>query len=185
MTGPSALSNGGPTIRRVAVVVGNPKPQSRTLAAACHLARELTGADADLVVDLAGLGTALLDRNDVEIDRLVEQVCAADLVVVASPTYKASITGLLKLFLDRFPSGALTGVAIPLMLGAGPTHALAPEYTLRPVLSELGALTPAPSLYLQETDYADAAAYESWLATARPVVHALLRHDHDPTGAHA
>jgi FMN reductase len=29
---------------RVAVVVGNPKPASRTLAAATHLARGLTGA---------------------------------------------------------------------------------------------------------------------------------------------
>ena len=104
------------TDHRVAVVVGNPKPQSRTLSAACHLARELTGADADLVVDLAGLGTALLDRSDQEADRLVTEVGAADLIVAASPTYKASVTGLLKLFLDRFPSGGLTGIAVPLML---------------------------------------------------------------------
>jgi len=170
---------------QVAVVVGNPKPQSRTLSAACHVARELTGADAGLVVDLAGLGTALLDRNDHQVDELVDQIGTADLVVVASPTYKASITGLLKLFLDRFPSGGLTGIAVPLMLGAGPTHALAPEYTLRPVLTELGALTPVPGLYVRDADHADADAYEPWLATARPIVHALLRHHHDLTGAHA
>ena len=35
------------------VVVGNPKPASRTLAAATHVARELAGAEPDLVVDLA------------------------------------------------------------------------------------------------------------------------------------
>ena len=103
MTAPDMLA-GEAHGRRVAVVVGNPKPQSRTLSAACHVARELTGGDADLVVDLAGLGTALLDRNDEQVGRLVEQVGTADLVVVASPTYKASTTGLLKLFLDRFPS---------------------------------------------------------------------------------
>jgi len=170
------------TERRVAVVVGNPKPQSRTLSAACHLARELTGADADLVVDLVGLGAALLDRNDEQVDRLVTEVGNADLVVVASPTYKASITGLLKLFLDRFPSGALTGIAVPLMLGAGPGHALAPEYALRPVLAELGALTPVPGLYVRDTDHADPTAYEPWLSTARPVVDTLLRHRHDLTG---
>ena len=183
MNGPTAL-HGSDNPVRVAVVVGNPRPQSRTLAAACHVARELTGTDADLVVDLAGLGTVLLDRNDEEVDHLVAAVGAADLVVVASPTYKANITGLLKLFLDRFPSGGLTGIAVPLMLGAGPTHALAPEYTLRPVLTELGALTPVPGLYLQEANHADAAAYEPWLASARPVVHALLR-PHDLTGVHA
>ena len=44
---------------------------------------------------------------------------SADLVVVASPTYKATYTGLLKLFLDRFAGGTgLRGVAVPLMLGA-------------------------------------------------------------------
>jgi FMN reductase len=171
--------------RQVAVVVGNPKPQSRTLSAACHLARELAGADADLVVDLAGLGTALLDRNDQEVDRLVTEVGAADLVVVASPTYKASITGLLKLFLDRFPSGGLTGIAVPLMLGAGPGHALAPEYALRPVLAELGALTPVSGLYVRDSEHADPTAYEPWLSTARPVVDTLLRHRHDLTGVPA
>ncbi len=48
---------------RVAVVVGNPKPESRTLDAAVHLARELAG-EPDLVVDLATLGAAVLDWAD-------------------------------------------------------------------------------------------------------------------------
>jgi len=46
---------------RTAVVVGNPKPNSRTLAATIHLTRELSGHDPELVVDLATLGPALLD----------------------------------------------------------------------------------------------------------------------------
>ena len=36
---------------------------------------------------------------------LVARVGEADLVVVASPTYKGTYTGLLKLFLDRFADG--------------------------------------------------------------------------------
>ena len=76
---------------------------------------------------------------------LVAEVGAADLVVVASPTYKATYTGLLKLFLDRFSTDGLRGVAVPLMLGAGPAHALAPELSLRPVLAEIGGTTgPRP-----------------------------------------
>ena len=94
---------------RVAVVVGNPKPESRTLAAATHLARELAGRDADLVVDLATYGGELLDWKNPEVDQVVAQVGAADLVVVACPTYKATYTGLLKLFLDRFAVGQLAG----------------------------------------------------------------------------
>src|SRR5258706_352547 len=38
----------------VAVVVGNPKPASRTLAAAELVAQRLAGAPADLVIDVAG-----------------------------------------------------------------------------------------------------------------------------------
>ena len=53
-----------PTRPRVAVVVGNPKPASRTLAAATHLATELSGAAPDLVVDLGTLGARLLDWSD-------------------------------------------------------------------------------------------------------------------------
>ena len=72
------------------------------------------------MVDLATLGPALLDWSDPHVAELVEQVGAAELVVVASPTYKGTYTGLLKLFLDRFATDGIRGVAVPLMLGAGP-----------------------------------------------------------------
>lgn len=158
----------------VAVVVGNPKPESRTLAAATSVAQKLVGTP-DLVVDLATLGPVLLDWKSPTVASLVEEVGAADLVVVASPTYKGACTGLLKLFLDRFASGSgLRGLAVPLMLGGSPAHALAPELTLRPVLTELGATVPGRGLYVIDTEHDNAAAYSEWLAGVRPVVQALL-----------
>ncbi len=161
---------------RTAVVVGNPKPESRTLSAAMHVARELTGAAPDLVVDLATLGTSLLDWHSEAVTDLVGQVGGADLVIVASPTYKGTYTGLLKVFLDRFAGGTgLRGLAVPMLLGAGPAHALAPELTLRPVLTELGATVPGRGLYVLDSQYADPATYELWLDATRPVVHALAR----------
>ncbi len=158
-----------------AVVVGNPKPQSRTLAAATLVARELTGSDPDLVVDLATVGAELLNWKSEAVGQLVQQVGAADLVVVASPTYKATYTGLLKLFLDRFAGGTgLRGLAVPFMLGAGPAHALAPELHLRPLLTELGGVVPGRALYVVDSQYDDLAAYEGWLETTRPVVAGFL-----------
>lgn len=177
------------TTPRTAVVVGNPKPGSRTLAAATHVARELTGTEPDLVVDLATVGTGLLDWSDAGVGELVAEVAAADLVVAASPTYKATYTGLLKLFLDRFAPDhgtGLTGLAVPVMLGAGPGHALAPELTLRPVLTEIGATVPVRGLYVVDAAHDDPAAYAAWLTTARPVVTALLHARlRRPTGATA
>ena len=158
---------------RSAVVVGNPRAGSRTLAAASYLARELAG-EPDLVVDLAELGGAVLDLQDEGVDRLVRAVAACPLVVVASPTYKAALTGLLKAFLDRFPHDGLRGsVAVPLMLGAGRDHALAVETSLRPVLAELGAVVPVRGLYVLDGSYADPEAYSPWLEAARPTISAL------------
>lgn len=160
---------------RTAVVVGNPKPASRTLAAATHVAREL-GGEPDLVVDLATLGPAVLDWGSDEVAELVGLVGGADLVVVASPTYKGTYTGLLKVFLDRFAGGTgLRGLAVPLLLGAGPAHALAPELTLRPVLTELGATVPGRGLFVLDSQYDDPAAFAPWLGTTRPLVRALVQ----------
>jgi FMN reductase len=168
------MTGGNP---RVAVVVGNPKPQSRTLSAAVHVARELSGDEPGLVVDLATVGAALLDWADTDVADLVARVGNAELVVVACPTYKATFTGLLKLFLDRFSQSgetSLKGVAIPLMLGALPGHALAPELSLRPVLTEIGATVPVRALFVLDSAFDDPTAYHDWLDTARPRVVALL-----------
>jgi len=171
------LSEYAPSDRiQTAVVVGNPKPASRTLSAATHVARELTGAEPDLVVDLATLGPALLDWGSADVAQLVGRVGGADLVVVASPTYKGTYSGLLKLFLDRFAGGTgLRGLAVPLLLGAGPAHALASELTLRPVLTELGATVPGRGLFVLDSQYEDPGAYELWLEATRPIVESLLR----------
>ena len=160
---------------RVGVVVGNPKPRSRTYQAALLVAERLSGVEPGLVVDVADLGAGLLDPADPAASQAVEAVRGLDLLVVASPTYKATYTGLLKLFLDRFPSNALSGVvAVPVMLGAGPGHALAAEVHLKPVLSELGASTPTRALYLIDTAYDDPAVLDPWLdAWSGPVAAAV------------
>ena len=164
---------------RVGVVVGNPKPRSRTYQAALLVAGRLSGAEPgiepDVVVDVADLGAGLLDPADAAVNQAVEAVRGLDLLIVASPTYKATYTGLLKLFLDRFPSNALSGVvAVPVMLGAGPGHALAAEVHLKPVLSELGASTPTRALYLLDTAYDDPAVLDPWLdAWTGPVAAAI------------
>lgn len=173
---PGSQSSDSRPAARTGIVVGNPKPASRTFQAARRLAEQLTGGPPDRAVDLAAFGAGLLDSSDTEVTEAVEAVMSLDLVVFASPTYKASFTGLLKLFLDRFPAGALEGVVtVPLMLGAGPGHALAPEVFLRPVLTELGATLPTRALYILESAYDDPSAYEPWLIASRDRVTAALR----------
>ena len=152
----------------IAVVAGNPKPASRTLQAAVLVAEQLAGRPPDVVIDVVGLGPGLLGWGDPQVKAAIESVQAADVAVVASPTFKATYTGLLKLFLDQIPSDGLAGVvAVPLMLGAGPGHALAPELLLKPVLVEIGATCPTRALYLIDTDFDNPDALTAWLPAAR------------------
>jgi FMN reductase len=95
--------------------------------------------------------------------------------VFASPTYRATYTGLLKLFLDRINAGALAGVtAVPLMLGGHWRHSLAADVLLKPVLVELGATCPTRGLFLLDSDYADSDELRQWLEISRSQVAGAL-----------
>jgi FMN reductase len=160
----------------VAVVVGNPQPGSRTAAVAAGLGArlaELVEAPHPGVIDLATLGPALLAWGDPTVAEAKAAVREATVAVIASPTYKATYTGLLKLFLDQFEHGELRSVpaVVPLMTGGGPTHALAVEVHLRPVLVELGARMPSAGLYLWGDQVDDpAGAIDEWWATEADVI---------------
>jgi FMN reductase len=159
---------------RTAVVCGNPKAKSRTLEAAVFVARRLTEAEPEVVLDLVDIGPHLLGWGDPVANEAVQSVQACEVAVFASPTYKGTYTGLLKLFLDQVPTDGLNGVvAFPLMLGAALGHAMAPDLLLKPVLVELGAACPARGLYLLETDYTSEAIIDPWVARARPFLSGL------------
>lgn len=159
----------------VTVVVGNPKPASRTLSAGVALAAVLRPETEPAVIDLVDLGPGLLGWGDPAVAEAARTVAGSELVVFASPTFKATYTGLLKLFLEQFDGGTgLAGVlAVPLMLGAGPAHALAPDLLLKPVLVELGATTALPGLYLSDRTFGEDGVLTAYADRWRPVVQAL------------
>jgi FMN reductase len=139
-------------------VVGNPKPASRTLAVATVAAGAVTRA-AGLVgssqtIDVCVLARhLLLPEPSPAVEEALDQVAGADLLLVASPTYKGTYTGLLKVFLDRLPHRALGhAVALPLMLMGVPDHTRAVDAYLTPLLIELGATVPVPGLAVLESD---------------------------------
>jgi FMN reductase len=141
----------------IVTLVGNPREGSCTLAlavrAAGALARRLGSDRASEVVDLAGLAPHLLAREPGPgVEEALQLALDADVLVVASPTYKGTYTGLLKVFLDRFPHQALAGkAALPLLVMGDPKHSLAVEVHLRPLLVELGAFVPTPGLAVLES----------------------------------
>lgn len=136
------------------VLVGNPRPRSRTTTAGLEVARHAVRAAAlpgrIQVTELSDLAPLLLAPGPPpEVAAALERVRSSDLLVVASPTYKATYTGLLKVFLDLLPPGGLSGVtAVPVLVMASPAHTLAVDVHLRPLLNEVGATTPTAGLAL-------------------------------------
>ena len=135
---------------KVSIVVGNPKAKSRTLKVALVLVEKLLGSvdHETTVIDLADHSDELWTWPSEKMDALNERVASSDLAVFASPTYKATYTGLLKSFLDRYGANGLAGVtAIPVLTGADLTHSMGPSVNLAPLLVELGATVPGRGFY--------------------------------------
>jgi len=167
---------------KITVVVGNPKAGSRTLRVATAVADVFAAPNAageqvdTVVVDLAEVAPDLFDFDSARVADLLALVAGSDLVIVASPTYKATYTGLLKSFLDRYPNNGLGAtIAIPVMTGASPIHALAPEVFLRPLLVELGASVPTRGLYVTEAQFDDlAVVVDAWAEGAKVAIERSL-----------
>jgi FMN reductase len=168
-------------------VVGNPRPGSRTHGLARTLARELARvlpASTTAEVDLAPLGPRVLDPADAQAAAATEVVLAADVLVVASPTYKATYSGLLKSFLDRLGTGSLAGkAAVPLLLGGAPGHKLAVDVHFTPLLLELGAAVPVRGLFVLEADVEAFGPFAAGWADAHATAFAGVRALPSPAGA--
>jgi FMN reductase len=143
---------------RFVTLIGNPKAGSRTAAVALAATRAVIAA-ADVqarheTVDLSALACRLLlPQASAAIEDAVEEVLRADVLLVASPTYKGTYTGLLKVFLDRLGYRALAStIALPMLVMKHPEHSLAVEVHMRPLLIELGATVPTPGLAVMESD---------------------------------
>jgi FMN reductase len=165
---------------KIAVVVGNPRRSSRTLRVASEVADALDrpGVPAERVtLDLADVASELFDPQSSTVPSLLDEVASSDLVITASPTYKATYTGLLKSFLDRYGNNALAAaVAVPVMTGAAPIHALAPEVFLRPLLIELGASLPSRGLFVTEDDFDRLdEVIAGWAPVAQPLIDRALK----------
>jgi FMN reductase len=142
--------------RRVLGVVGNPRAGSRTLMVVervvAAVARAL-GGQAEASLDLVTMGGDLFTFGAPPVAAALERVMLADVLVVGTPVYKASYTGVLKAFCDHIAAAQLAGkIGIPTMVGGSLQHYLALEVHLRPLLVELGATCPTPGLYVVESE---------------------------------
>jgi FMN reductase len=151
---------------QIVVVSGNPRPGSRTSGLAIAVGEAIAGAGAPAVIEVGALGAGLLTPGDEATAAALAAIRGADLLVVATPTYKGSYTGVLKVLLDQLPAQALAGKrAVPVVTAGVAPQAAAAEALLRQLLTELGAQV-APGLPVVEADLPETAAIAEKYAAA-------------------
>ena len=132
-------------------ISGSPSPRSKSRLLLEHALALLgeQGASTSLI-DLATFpADALLGRTrSGDVDDALAAVRGATIVVASTPVYRATYTGLLKVFFDLLPLDGLAGkTAIAIATGGAPAHQLVIDYGLRPLFASVGALTAPTGVY--------------------------------------
>lgn len=139
------------------VISGSPTDPSKTWALAEYVAarfNEVGIATSHLRLrDLPGDALVSGNVGHPDVARELARLSACDGAVFVTPIYKASFSGLMKLFIDLLPQFGLTGkVAMPLAVGGTNAHILALDYGLRPVLQSLGARHVVQSYFALQSE---------------------------------
>ncbi len=134
------------------------------------------GARAELI-DLATLpGDALLGRgSDPAVAAALAAATRARIVLAGTPVYRATYSGLLKVFFDLLPQDSLLGkIGVPIVTGHDRGHSLAVDHGLRPLFASLGATVVASGVYGTSAQFQDGkTAPELLQAVDRAVEEAL------------
>jgi FMN reductase len=146
---------------RIVGVSGSLREPSKTTALVRELiddvaAREPTETRLIEVATLGPLFAGALRREDLqpEVEDALRAIETADLLIVASPVYRASFTGLFKHLFDFVGQYALVGTPVLLAAtGGGERHALILEHQMRPLFGFFQALTLPVGVYASDTDF--------------------------------
>jgi FMN reductase len=88
------------------------------------------------------------------VDRAKELVSAADGLVVVTPVFAASYSGLFKMFVDALDPEALNGMPTIIAATAGtPRHSMVLDHALRPLFTHLRAVVVPTGIFAATEDF--------------------------------
>ena len=118
-----------------------------------------------LVKDIALASVGGLVSADLQ--KVVDALSAADGVILVSPVFQASYSGLFKSAMDVLPAGTLEGVPVLLGATAGTArHSLVTEMALRPLVVYMKALPTQTAVFAASEDFG--AAWQRPSSSERP-----------------
>jgi len=141
----------------VIAIAGTPHTRSRSRTLLNHAVATARARAATVeVVDLMRLPAASLlgRRQHPDVDRAVTLLHDAQVVLAATPTYRASYSGLLKSFFDLLPDDALARhVGVPIVTGTSLEDLRLAGQALRTLFTSLGAAVVATGAYAIDADF--------------------------------
>ncbi len=146
---------------QVVAVSGNTQRPSRTATLVEHIIAELAEVR-EISTQLIELGPLLpalggaADRSQLSaaVESDLRAIEGADLLIVASPVYRGSYTGLFKHLFDLVHHEALIGVPVLLAAtGGSDRHSLVIDHQLRPLFSFFQALTLPIGVYGAQQEF--------------------------------
>ncbi len=151
----------------VVAVNGSPSTTSKTHALAAA-AIELVGDGTLIDVSALDADALLLRREHDSVRRALDTIAAADILILASPIYRATYSGLLKVVLDQLPADSLRGTAVVLVAtAASPAHFLALDTGFRSLVASLAGWSVPTIVYATGDDFVDAVPGDAILADLR------------------
>lgn len=151
------------TTRLTVVTAGITEPSSTRLLAdrlTEAVVRALPGSDAHVeVIEVRDIAHDLTNNvltgfASPALQERLDAIVEADALIVSTPIYSASYSGLFKMLIDVLPADSLRGK--PVLLGAtGGTarHSLAIDHALRPLFAYLGALVAPVAVFAASEDW--------------------------------
>jgi FMN reductase len=156
---------GSPPLPRLEAVgvSGSPSATSKSRVLVEYALARLAagGGAATRLIDLAALpADALLGRGAAgaapPVSGALDAVARARVVVAGTPVYRATYSGLLKVFFDLLPQDGLVGkIGVPIVVGHGAAHSLAVDHGLGPLFASLGATVVPSGVYGMSEQFAD------------------------------
>jgi len=153
-------------MNRIAVISAGLSVPSSTRLLADRLAESTVAAihhpvEVD-VIELRPLAHPLADHlltgfPSGELAEAIETVRRADALIVVTPVFSASYSGLFKMFFDVLEPDLLTGVPVLIGATAGTArHSLVLEHALRPLFSYLHATVVPTAVFAASEDFGEA-----------------------------
>ncbi|MCU1409117.1 MAG: msuE [Microbacteriaceae bacterium] len=147
-------------------------------AVVTELGRRLDLADRRILIsDIAPeLGSALSRQNvGPRAAEALKDVEASDLLVVSTPTYRASYTGMFKHFFDFIGQDALAGKPVFLSsIGGNASHSLSIDHQLRPLFAFFRAVSLPVGVFAENVDFDHYTASENLRARITSAVDEAL-----------